>query len=284
MKRDADRASASNITRTRSNWMFLMGQSSSSSFLLCSWMMLLLFLSSVTSNPTMSFTKACFVPPASPTVVTKQGPWKSLVATTTMAAKKGSSSTAPNTSKKVQVKLLKHVAGTGQAGQVVLVAPAFFHNKLLPTKSAVIISDQQIQQEQQEKQVNSQKLLELAKALKSKLLQKDKNSEQDVLEEEQEIVFALSSHRAGPSGQLFGSISPQAILQELQRQVPDPYWDDPSAKKNIKLLSLAEASNPSQLVSGDIKHVGDYIISLQLFPELVVLPKIVIRVTASPAE
>ena len=52
---------------------------------------------------------------------------------------------------KVQVKLLKHVAGTGQAGEIIMVAPAFFTNKLQKTGSAKRISDEEVQKEMAEK-------------------------------------------------------------------------------------------------------------------------------------
>ena len=70
--------------------------------------------------------------------------------------------------KKVQVKLLKHVAGTGQAGEVVMVTPAFFNNKLRPTKSAKIISDEDVESERAE----AEALAESTKATATELQEK----------------------------------------------------------------------------------------------------------------
>jgi hypothetical protein len=72
-----------------------------------------LFILMAQANHSAHFMTASFVTPASPKRV---GPVNSVISTTTQlnAKKKAPMNTA---TKKVQVKLLKHIAGTGQAGQ-----------------------------------------------------------------------------------------------------------------------------------------------------------------------
>ena len=75
-------------------------------------------------------------------------------------AKKKKKDTTVGKSGKIQVKLLKYVAGTGSAGEVIMVAPAFFANKLQKTGSAVRISDDDVEKEsevQKQKDAHFQK-------------------------------------------------------------------------------------------------------------------------------
>lgn len=53
---------------------------------------------------------------------------------------------------KIQVKLLKTMPGTGNQGDVILVTPAFFENKLRKTNSAKKITDAEVKTENKEKQ------------------------------------------------------------------------------------------------------------------------------------
>ena len=57
----------------------------------------------------------------------------------------------PTKAKKIQVKMLKDVPGTGQKGDVVLVTPAFLQNKLIPTHSAELITDEEVARENAKK-------------------------------------------------------------------------------------------------------------------------------------
>eukprot|EP00957_Ditylum_brightwellii_P171059 13022192-Ditylum_brightwellii.AAC.1 len=76
---------------------------------------------------------------------------------------------APPAKKKVQVKLLKYVEGIGSIGEVVMVAPAFFENKLKRSGSGVLISDEDVQKETSEKEAKAKAQLELATDLKAKI-------------------------------------------------------------------------------------------------------------------
>ncbi|KAL7575122.1 hypothetical protein ACA910_000489 [Epithemia clementina (nom. ined.)] len=217
---------------------------------------------------TRTFSQACFVPPAAPTSTSK-GPLIFMPPPSTVSTQSGSnslhenkktkesnlalsarkkaassgSSAGTSSSKKVQVKLLRHVAGTGQAGEIVMVSPAFYNNKLRPGKLAEQISDEKVVQEQQRKQELQKEIMEQATSLRSKLAQQDDG----------EFVLVMWA-KAGPTGQLFGGIGAKAILDELKRQVPDPYWDNPSVQKLIRvdsLLSLEieseDGSNPRRI-------------------------------------
>ena len=188
------------------------------------------------------------------------------------AASAGGGSATTASSKKIQVKLLKHVAGTGQAGQVVLVSPAFYNNKLRPSKLAQKISDEQVCQEQQEQDDIQREILQQATLLQTKLT---RNDEKDKDDDDDDFVLVLSA-KAGPVGQLFGGIGAKKILEELKRQVPDPYWDNAAAQKLIRIKSLfvaaPEGSNnqKDQKLRGDIKHVGDYVATLSLTLDIMV--------------
>ena len=237
---------------------------------------------------TRTFSQASFVPPASPTSGSKgplffaptldpaTGPIRKDKAESKMkleARKKAAQAggVAAN-SKKVQVKLLKHVAGTGQAGQVVMVSPAFYNNKLRPSKLAEQISDEQVDKENQQKQEKEEEIQTQAASLESKL-KPDGNP----------FVLKISA-KAGPSGQLFGGIGPKVIMDELKRQVPDSYWDNPSSQKNNRIKSLLSLETNSDgkiketKMRGDIKHVGEFMASMSLTSDITV--KFPIRVVS----
>ena len=87
---------------------------------------------------------------------------------------------------KVQVKMLKYVEGTGRVGEVVSVSPAYWENKLKKTKSAVMITDDEVQAEKVEEDAARRASLEKANELKSKI-------------SEMEIII---SKKSGPNGKL----------------------------------------------------------------------------------
>lgn len=176
-----------------------------------------------------SFTKATFIPPANPP------------ADISLSAKKKSS--APPASKKIQVKLLKHVAGTGQAGEVVMVTPPFFNNKLRPTKSAELITDEQVE-------------LEKAEAA---LAEEERQSRAASLKEQIEGAPLLLTRKAGPDGQLFGGIGAKNIIDELKSSTGA---DDFLGRKDVKITALVDGDGKK--MRGDIKHTGLFKASLSL--------------------
>jgi len=164
-------------------------------------------------------------------------------------AKKKKSSSSPNTSKKtVQVKLLKHIAGTGQAGDVITVTPAFYNNKLRPQQAATIISDDEVLQEQQEQAAEDQARTQAANKF---------------CETWNDQTLHLQ-RKAGPEGQLFGGINVKTILQELEA--------DEELRPKIALTD-----GDGKKIRGDIKHTGEYGATVSLTKDVSVKIAIVVE-------
>ena len=195
-----------------------------------------------------TFTPAAFIPPANPP--------RAADSVTSLAAKKKATA-APATSKKIQVKLLKHVAGTGQAGEVVMVTPPFFNNKLRPTKSATLISDEQV---------------ELEKA-KEALAEKERQTKAAAIKEQVEGAPLIIARKAGPDGQLFGGIGPKIIVDELKAITGE---DEFLESKPVKITALMDDNGKK--MRGDIKHTGSFAANLSLMKDVVA--KVTIEVHA----
>jgi large subunit ribosomal protein L9 len=139
--------------------------------------------------------------------------------------------TAPVSSKKLQVKLLKQVPGTGQKGEVIYVSPAFYQNKLQPSQSATIISDDQVEKENDSKRKQQEELDQKAAAYKALL----------------ESNTILITRKTGPDGQLFGGVGIKQIANEL-----------PSGYDESRFKITAILDQDGNKIKGDIiKHVGD---------------------------
>jgi ribosomal protein L9 len=164
-------------------------------------------------------------------------------ATTLFAKKK-----APPASNKIQVKLLQHVAGTGQAGQVVMVAPAFYQNKLRPGRLASLISDSEVAEEKalaQEQAADfKRRALALQDALKSTTL--------------------TFKRKAGPNGHLFGGIHYKQLAEEIQQRVDE---GDLMHDKTIKFTGIVDEEG-KEVQGADIKHLGKYVATLALSSEI----------------
>lgn len=220
-----------------------------------SFSLLLILLGSVVFAAPSSLlaSKASFVPPASPTITTScpapthavQARQKALATgygtTTALWSKKK----PPAASKKVQVKMLKYVAGTGNVGDIVSVTPAFFQNKLRPTKSAVAITNEEIEAELSEKRAKDEAMNAAASRIKEQLSD-----------------FTLELKRkTGPDGHLFGAVSTKTVLEELRNSVKDPYLD----QKQVKVISVTQ---DGEKLKGDIKHVGKFGVNIALTKEI----------------
>ena len=143
---------------------------------------------------------------------------------------------------KIQVKLLKHIAGTGQAGDVIMVAPAFFTNKLQKTKSAVRITDEEVAKERAEKDSFDKEQKENATIVKQKL-------------EEMKVSFPK---KAGPNGHLFGGVGYRSILDEIKKDFPKGCLDG----KHVKITEIKMSDGKK--LRGDIKEVGEYSVNISL--------------------
>jgi len=162
--------------------------------------------------------------------------------------KKGDGSAKP----KVQVRLLKHISGTGQAGDVIQVTPAFFQNKLRPTKSAELISDDQVAKEKAEKVAKEEKTTATATSLREQLLSSLNNDDDDG-------ACLVITKKAGPTGQLFGGINAKAILEHIVQS--DTINDEEQqqflkSNRGVKITALKDESGKK--MRGDIKHTGTY--------------------------
>lgn len=180
---------------------------------------------------------------------------------TLQSKKKGRGGTqgGPPASKKVQVKLLKQVAGTGQKGDVVLVTPAFFQNKLRPTKSAEIISDDDVEKERAE----------------AAALEKDKMETAEKLKEQIESLELVLSRKAGPDGQLFGGVGAKVIMEELKKKVVDKHDNEFLEGKGVKIQALMDVDGKK--MRGDIKHTGEFKSTISLTREVSAKFKVVIH-------
>lgn len=222
--------------------------------------LLLVLPSEATSNSFWS-TAASFVPPASPQIVQSKADTdarceEALVGgygvygqsdrtsggsstTKLFLAKKKSAAAA---TKKVQVKMLKHVAGTGQAGEVVRVSPAFFQNKLRPTNAAELISDEQVALEQAAAEAKDLADQTAAEQLQTTLA---------------EYQLRLQ-RKVGPGGHLFGAVSSKTIMESLQNQIQNDFLRN----KFVKVVALTDENGKK--LRGDIKDVGSYRATISL--------------------
>ena len=147
---------------------------------------------------------------------------------------------------KIQVKLLKHIAGTGQAGDVIMVAPAFFTNKLQKSGSAVRITDQEVKQE------NADRISMENEAKANALVVKKKV---------EEMKLSLLK-KAGPDGHLFGGVGYKMILNELKKDFPLGCLDG----KQVQITEVK--TSDGEKLQGDIKEIGEYSVNISLLKDV----------------
>ena len=153
---------------------------------------------------------------------------------------------APASVKKIQVKMLKYVEGTGHVGEIVMVTPAFFQNKLRPSASAVMITDEEVIKAKLEAEALEKKTSEKAEALKERL----------------DAVSIIFRRKAGPDGHLFGGIGPKCIMEELDTTINDDFLK----QKSVKVISIM--NDDGSEMNGDIKHTGVFKASLSLTKDI----------------
>jgi large subunit ribosomal protein L9 len=191
----------------------------------------------------------CFVRPAvSPARLTSVGsdlspvPWVAGRPNTQLASKKKTAATG----QKLQVKMLKFVAGTGIVGEVIQVTPAFYHNKLLPTKSAELISNEEMKEQQAVAAAKEKAINEKANALKEKL----------------SGITLQIKRKVGPDGHLFGGIGAKAIVDELKTIIKDDFFD----KKGVKVQAITDEEGKK--LRGDIKQTGNFSAAISLTKDI----------------
>ncbi|KAG7339437.1 ribosomal protein L9 [Nitzschia inconspicua] len=176
-----------------------------------------------------------------------------------MSKRKSGTTASSSSSSKMQVRLLRHIAGTGQAGDIIMVTPAFYNNKLRPKHLAEPITDEQVQKLTQQQQAQQQAILEAATKLQQQLSQ------------DNGFVLRFPNNKTGPDGKkLFGGIGTKKLLQQLQEVVNDPYLQ----QKQVKVLELSENGTTLQ---GDIKETGVYVMKLQLTKDITVKIQVVVE-------
>jgi large subunit ribosomal protein L9 len=154
--------------------------------------------------------------------------------------------TVPAAVKKIQVKMLKYVEGTGHVGEIVMVTPAFFQNKLRPSASAIMITDEEVMKEKSEAEALEKETRAKAEALKERIVD----------------LSLLLKRKAGPDGHLFGGIGPKCIMEELEKSTNDDFLK----QKGVKIISITNEDGSN--VNGDIKHTGVFKASLSLTKDI----------------
>eukprot|EP00586_Coscinodiscus_wailesii_P011159 CAMPEP_0172495894 /NCGR_PEP_ID=MMETSP1066-20121228/79676_1 /TAXON_ID=671091 /ORGANISM="Coscinodiscus wailesii, Strain CCMP2513" /LENGTH=176 /DNA_ID=CAMNT_0013267899 /DNA_START=313 /DNA_END=843 /DNA_ORIENTATION=- len=148
---------------------------------------------------------------------------------------------------KVQVKLLKNIPGTGVIGDVIMVTPAFFENKLKKTQSAVRISDEEVSKEKETRAKKQKAELETANDMKDHLT-------------DYELVL---KRKAGPEGHLFGGVGKKVILEELRSGFPKGALDG----KSVKISKIKDAESGEE-VKQDIKEIGVFTATISLLSDI----------------
>ncbi len=130
---------------------------------------------------------------------------------------------------------------------VIMVTPAFYSNKLRPTQSAVLISDEEVQKEQVKAAEADKQTRETAERLKEIFLSK-------------KVVF---KRKVGPDGQLFGGIGAKAIMEEMISTFGEEEF---LSRKSVKVTSLLDSDGKK--IAGDIKHTGEFGASISLTQDI----------------
>uniref|UniRef100_A0A7S4AG08 Ribosomal protein L9 domain-containing protein n=1 Tax=Pseudo-nitzschia australis TaxID=44445 RepID=A0A7S4AG08_9STRA len=146
--------------------------------------------------------------------------------------KKKSGGSNSSSSTKMQVKLLQHIPGTGQAGDVIMVNAIFFANKLRPEKLARAITDEEVRKDAEAKKEKSDALQAEAKALKELL---DDTSDDD---SSSSFVLEFLDNQTGPDGKkLFGGIGPKKLMESLRKDCKE---FESYSKKFTKQVSVQD--------------------------------------------
>lgn len=185
--------------------------------------------------------------------VAAAGSSRKAVPKTVLHAKKKGKGGSGSKSGKLQVQLLKHVEGTGRVGDVVMVAPAFFENKLRKTNSAKLITDEEVKTQQVESAAKEDEKIKSAK---------------DVAERIASLESVTFNMKAGPDGHLFGGIKTKDILGEIKVQLSK----EKAAKKTleskqVKVLKIEDAEGNS-LEQDTIKSLGDFQATIMILEDV----------------
>jgi len=161
--------------------------------------------------------------------------------------KKGGKGSPALKNGKVQVKMTKFVEGTGRVGDIVLVAPAFWENKLKKTSSAVLISDEEVEADNALKSQSEAEALATAKDVGAKV---------------SNTVLEIKK-KAGPNGHIFGGVGKKTVVDMLKMQLPLGCLDS----KAVKIKSIKEEESGKEL-KHDVKEIGTYDVRICLHKDV----------------
>jgi len=235
--------------------------------------LLLLFILTTSTKAQSSFTSSAFITPASPAndIQNQQRRVRATSANTSLHkreilpgtivagiaptngrgglplnAKKKKKSSNEGKGGKIQVKLTKNVPGTGVVGTVLMVAPAFFENKLKMTQSAVRITDEEVAGQN---------------ALKEEKDRAQKTTAIETKGKVEEIALSFEK-KTGPDGRLFGSVTHKVILEELVTLLPKGSLGN----KQVKIIAIESEDGGD--VGRDIKSTGGYRAKIKLLDDI----------------
>ncbi|KAL3790849.1 hypothetical protein HJC23_004479 [Cyclotella cryptica] len=245
---------------------------------------------SAANPPASTYTKASFIPPAAPSsigwpsaahptrlmnrIATGYGTYHRSAdrPNTAHSAKRrggssggGSTATQPASKKgKIQVMLLQTVPDIGQSGDIVLVSSAVFQNQLKRNGKARLITEEEIQKMEQEKEEQEEKMLEMAIKTKNILEEAmliNLGGQDQCPDNGQDIcgVALTIKRKAGPEGNLFGGVNPKMVMDALKETFPSGSWDG----KQVKIAKMTD-SEGKDVAKMDIKHIGEYTIEMSL--------------------
>ena len=159
----------------------------------------------------------------------------STTSTTALFGKKKKKDTTISNSSvnKIQVKLLQHIAGTGQAGDVIMVNPIFFDNKLRPQKLARKINDDEVQNDIATNQENTKQCNQEATTIVQLL-----GTDSEESSSSNKYTLSFLDNQTGPDGlKLFGGIGPKKLLDALKLDCTE---FDLYSKEHTKLVSIVD--------------------------------------------
>ena len=168
----------------------------------------------------------------------------STTSTTALFGKKKKKDTTISNSSvnKIQVKLLQHIAGTGQAGDVIMVNPIFFDNKLRPQKLARKINDDEVQNDIATNQENTKQCNKEATTIVQIL---GIDSEESSSSSSKQYTLSFLDNQTGPDGlKLFGGIGPKKLLDALKLDCNE---FDLYSKEHTKLVSIVDVLEEEEM-------------------------------------
>lgn len=141
--------------------------------------------------------------------------------------------------------LNRDVKGTGKAGDVVKVSDGYARNMLIPKGFATEATEGNVRSLEKQKAVAAQK-------------KADEKAQAEKLAEKIGALNVSIETRAGEGGKIFGSITSKDIAEAL---------------KNQQGISV---DKKKIVMDGAIKQVGEYMLSIKLYPEVAAKLKVII--------